>query len=464
MVKLPGIARPGGEWLHIILAIGLILLAGVVEARGPGNAPPQAAKAAAAGAEADSGAPADEQSAALPATPPESTVARRTEELTVQRGDTLMTMLVKASVPRSDAHEAIVALRDVYDPRKLRPGQMLQVTIEDDAAAGGESDVAVGSRLAELMLEPDFRRNVVVRRQPGGGFTADEVEKTINTRTVVSEGSIRTSLFVDTSDQGVPIPIILKLIRTYSFDVDFQRDLQPEDRFRVMYEELVDENGRHVGAGELLHAVLTLSGKDYAVYRHLTADGTVDYYDADGKSVRKTLLRTPIDGARMSSGYGKRRHPVLGYTRMHRGVDFAAPSGTPIYAAGSGVVDYAGRKGGYGIYVRVRHNSEYQTAYAHMRNLAKGIHRGKRVDQGDVIGYVGTTGVSTGPHLHYEILLRGAQVNPQKVRFPAGRILEGTELAEFKKAASDVDARYAALAGPTRQASAEHCPAAKPIC
>ncbi|MEX2644514.1 MAG: peptidoglycan DD-metalloendopeptidase family protein [Acetobacterales bacterium] len=457
-MRLQAFPRLSGEWFHILLAIGLILAAGVVEARGPGNATPASVKGGQTPETKAGSVQFEQQAAALPSPSSGAELARRIEELTVRSGDTLMNLLVKASVPRQDAHEAIVALRDVYDPRSLRPGQMLQVVFEEDT----DVNATAGERLAELMLEPDFRRNVVVRRQPEGGYVVDEVEKVITSRMVVSEGRIQTSLFVDTTRQDVPVPIVLELIRAYSFDVDFQRDLQPDDRFRAMYEELADEDGRKVGAGKLLHARLILSGKEYSIYRYATADGVVDYYDANGRSVRKTLLRTPVDGARISSRFGKRHHPVLGYTRMHRGLDFAAPTGTPIYAAGNGVIDYAGRNGNYGIYVRIRHNSEYETAYAHMRSLGKGIRRGGRVEQGEIIGYVGTTGLSTGPHLHYEVHLNGNKVNPLTVRFPAGRVLAGAELKRFKQAAGAIDARYVAISGTTRQASAEAC--AAPVC
>ncbi len=463
MIHIPALWRRYGEWPHLMLAAGLILAAGVVEARDSRPATADSADTAEISEQASDQAQEAMQPIQVALVPEAAApaIVRRSEALTVRRGDTLMNMLVKASVPRQDAHEAISALRDVYDPRRLRPGQQLQVTFEE-SNGGAEA----GQRFAELMLEPDFRRHVVVRRQADGGYTADEVEKVITPRMVVAEGRIDGSLYVAASRQGIPAPVILKLIRTYSFDVDFQRDIQRDDRFRVMYEELVDAEGQMVGVGEMVHAKLTLSGKDLPIYRHATADGDIDYYDDKGKSVRKTLLRTPIDGARISSRYGKRRHPILGYTRMHRGLDFAAPSGTPIYAAGNGVIDYAGRKGNYGKYVRIRHNSEYKTAYAHLRSYARGIRRGARVEQGDVIGYVGSTGMSTGPHLHYEIIIAGKQVNPLKVRFPAGRVLKGKELDAFKLAAGGIDTQYASLSGRNRQAATETCtaPPAATVC
>ena len=185
------------------------------------------------------------------------------------------------------------------------------------------------------------------------------------------------------------------MIQIFSFDVDFQRDIRRGDTFGLLFDEYSDDSGRVVKSGDILLAEMVLSGKPMRLYRYKTHDGRVDYYDAKGKSVRKALLRTPIDGARISSGFGKRRHPILGYTRMHKGLDFAARRGTPIYAAGDGVIEYAGRNGGYGKYVRIRHNGTYKTAYAHMHRYGRGIRKGHRVRQGQVIGYVGSTGRST---------------------------------------------------------------------
>ncbi|NLA74728.1 MAG: M23 family metallopeptidase [Deltaproteobacteria bacterium] len=194
---------------------------------------------------------------------------------------------------------------------------------------------------------------------------------------------------------------------------------------------VLDSNGNFVNGGELLYASMNTRVVPITIYRYQTADGEIDMYDAKGCSVRKTLMATPIDGARLSSSYGMRRHPILGYTRMHKGLDFAAPSGTPIMAAGDGVIEFAGKKGGYGNYISIRHANGYQTAYGHMKGFASGIKKGARVKQGNVIGYVGSTGVSTGPHLHYEVLYNKKHVNPASVKTPSGRILKDNELEDF---------------------------------
>jgi murein DD-endopeptidase MepM/ murein hydrolase activator NlpD len=212
-----------------------------------------------------------------------------------------------------------------------------------------------------------------------------------------------------------------------------------------MYEMLVDESGEAVKTGEILYASMTLSGTLKALYRYRLADGRVDYFDASGASVRKALMRTPINGARLSSGFGMRRNPILGYSKMHEGLDFAAPRGTPIYAAGDGVVERASRYGAYGKYVRLRHNSEYATAYAHLNGFADGIRPGQPVKQGETIGFVGSTGRSTGPHLHYEILRYGEQVNPLSVKMPTGVKLAGDEFDRFAAERDRLRSLYAEL-------------------
>ena len=239
-----------------------------------------------------------------------------------------------------------------------------------------------------------------------------------------AEGRIDNNLSTAARDAGLPMSVLVEMIRIFSFDVDFQRELQSGDSFEVLYEALFEDDGSLAKTDGVLYASLTLSGERLDMYNFTPQSGHDDFFDRKGQSVRKTLMRTPIDGARLSSRFGMRKHPVLGYSRQHKGVDFAAPRGTPIYAAGDGVIESAGRNGGYGKYLRIRHNSTYKTAYGHMTRIAKGMRRGKRVRQGQIIGYVGSTGRSTGPHLHYEVLRSGRQVNPLKIKLPSGEKLK----------------------------------------
>lgn len=241
-------------------------------------------------------------------------------------------------------------------------------------------------------------------------------------------GTIRSSLFETAMAQGVPIAQLTEMIRVFSYDVDFQRDIQPGDQFAM----LVEPSGDRKIPGRLLYASMTLSGKPLTYYLYVDQQGVADYYTRDGESVKKALLKTPVDGAKISSGFGRRFHPILRYTTAHKGIDFAVMSGTPVMAAGSGVVDYAGPNGAYGLYLRIRHDPTHATAYAHLSRLAAGIRPGRPVEQGQTIGLSGSTGRSTGPHLHYEMLVNDAQVNPMTVKFQSGRKLAGRELSRFQ--------------------------------
>ncbi|NDF13273.1 MAG: M23 family metallopeptidase [Proteobacteria bacterium] len=231
----------------------------------------------------------------------------------------------------------------------------------------------------------------------------------------------------------------------YSYDVDFQRDIQVGNKFEVLYETYHDDEGRKIRDGGLIQATLTTGGQEMKIYRFTAKDGTEDFFNEKGMSVRKALLRTPVNGARITSGFGLRRHPILGYSKMHKGIDFGAPLGTPIYAAGDGVIEEIGKKGGYGNYVRLRHSAGYATAYGHISRFATGMKNGRRVKQGQVIAYVGSTGVSTGPHLHFEVHINGQQVNPAKVKTTPGRTLGKTEMAEFHSQMKDIDHLIASL-------------------
>jgi len=365
---------------------------------------------------------------------------------TIGAGETLAGVLARAGVTGGDADAAMRAFADAYDPRRLLPGQKIVVRFR--APEGGPDGPRTGAKPGTFLgfgFEPDFRHEIVVKRHMDDSFTAVKEAKKVKRSLARVAAPITSSLYLAGEAQGLPANVLAELIRIYSWDVDFQRDIREGDAFEVTYEEVRDEEGRLVHAGTVHFAALTLSGDRRPLYRFVTAAGDVDYFDDKGQGARKALMRTPIDGARLSSGFGKRRHPVLGYTKMHRGVDFAAPPGTPIYAAGDGVVTFAGRKGGYGNYINIRHNGRYHTAYAHMKAFARGMDQGKRVRQGEVIGYVGTTGRSTGPHLHYEILVDGGQVNPLSVRMPSGRKLTGKELARFLAAKDQMDLQFARL-------------------
>ncbi|NQV83705.1 MAG: M23 family metallopeptidase [Rhodospirillales bacterium] len=368
-----------------------------------------------------------------------------TVPLIIGRGDTLAGLMTKAGVHNAEAQAAIFALRKLFDPRRITKNHNISLTFQPPAAGTPAARNPALGRFTGLLVEPDYNTAFKVGKDANNRFTASKIEKTLNRVLTRTEGTIESSLYLSGRRAGIPDRVLVELIRAYSWDVDFQRDIRTGDGFQVMYEKLYDEHGNQVHSGDIRFAALTLSGKRHAIYRHTTKDGTDDYFDEKGRSARKALMRTPIDGARLSSGFGKRRHPILGYNKMHRGVDFAAARGTPIYAAGNGFVVKSGRNGAYGNYVKIRHNNRYHTAYAHMRRIHKSASQGKRVKQGQIIGYVGTTGRSTGPHLHYEILVGGRRTNPMRVKMPSGRKLKGTQLETFLAARTITDERFAAL-------------------
>jgi murein DD-endopeptidase MepM/ murein hydrolase activator NlpD len=233
--------------------------------------------------------------------------------------------------------------------------------------------------------------------------------------------------------------VLAEMIRAFSYDVDFQREIHSGDTFAMLYERIDDEFGQPTGKGRLLYCEMVLSGARLRLYRFQPKEGEAEFYSAIGESIRKALLRTPVDGARITSGFGMRIHPILGYSRMHRGVDFGAPIGTAVYAAGDGIVSRAGRVSGYGNYVEIQHNQQYATAYGHLTAFARGLREGERVRQGEVIGYVGMSGLATGPHLHYEVHLNGEQIDPLSVKMQAATRLADEDLQGFGAARDQID-------------------------
>lgn len=358
--------------------------------------------------------------------------------VTVERGDTLARILTDAGVSKTSAQAVVDSLRRVFNPKDLKPGHEVRLRFQPDSTLNGEAHPL--GRLHEVELLAAIDREVAVRATPGSGFIAAVAPKPVDRVVSRSHGEIAGgSLLAAGTNAGVPVAVMTEMIRLFSYDVDFQRDVQPGDRFDVLYERFELADGRLVRGGDVIYAALSIGGKPMQLYRHKDARGGNDYYNAKGESVRKALLRTPIDGARLSSRFGMRDHPILGYTVMHRGVDFAAPTGTPIFAAGEGTVDFIGDQNGYGRYIRLRHTGSYATAYAHLSAYGRGLKKGMRVRQGQVIGYVGTSGRSTGPHLHYEVMRDGRQVNPISVKFPSGEKLAGPELARFMATKAAID-------------------------
>ncbi|HAE49920.1 MAG: peptidase M23 [Tistrella sp.] len=354
---------------------------------------------------------------------------------TVERGDTIIDLLVRNGVAQEDAYALVDSMRKVFNPRSLKIGQEVTLTFPRQRAGGGSGPVT------SFQMAIDAERQIRIERSGlQTSFTAVEVRKELNRQLALASGEIRSSLYEAAAAADLPVSMVSELIKPFSYDVDFQRDIQPGDRFEVLYERMVDEQGRAIRNGDVLAATLVVGGRSLTLYRF-----DDDWFDPNGKSVRKALLQTPIEGARLTSGFGARRHPLLGYTKMHKGVDFGAPTGTPIMAAGDGVVEKADWFSSYGKYVRIRHNGTYSTAYAHMSRI--NVRAGQKVKQGQVIGAVGTTGRSTGPHLHYEVLVNNKQVNPKSIKLPVGRTLAAAELKKFRQTVAQVEKQVASLRG-----------------
>jgi len=295
-------------------------------------------------------------------------------------------------------------------------------------------------KIVNVKIETDKKNEILFTRSNEENiFKTKKIKKNFTKSLVYKETVILDSLYNSAINLGIKPNIIIEFARLYGFQIDFQRDVWKNDSFQIIYEQFTNEDNFVVDTGEIIFANLNLQDTDYQLYKFEYEKNKIDYFDENGKSIRKTLMKTPINGARLSSSYGKRKHPILGYTKMHTGTDFAAPKGTPIMASGDGKVIKAGWCGGGGNCVKIKHNSTYQTVYAHMSKFGRGIKKGVRVKQGQVIGYVGSTGMSTGPHLHYEVIENGKKINSQKLKLPSGKILKGGNRKNFEVAKIKID-------------------------
>ncbi len=365
-------------------------------------------------------------------TPPPEPVDRL---IRLSKGQSLVKQLVKLGVSPSVANSLTQAIEPVFPSSLMQVGQELTITLDEQQDFYG-NDVIFP---VQVSFSPGPNEQIIVESDEDGRFTAriEGQEQTGRSRYAQqaphyrAKSKIKSSLYASARDTGVPEYIIGQMMRAFAYDVDFQRQIHPGDTFDLFYGNPL--SGSSTKRKVLHYASLSLSGRKRVFFRFTTPDGRTAYYDAKGRSATKALMRTPISGARMSSGFGMRRHPILGYTKMHTGMDFAAPRGTPIKAAGSGKVTYARWRGAYGRTVILDHGKGYKTLYAHMSRIPRGIRPGTRVRQGQVIGYVGSTGRSTGPHLHYEVRRNNRPINPKRLRMANHSQLRGANLAAFKK-------------------------------
>ena len=341
----------------------------------------------------------------------------------ISGGETFENILKEYSVDIKEINEIRKKLKGKININKLKKGQKIQFTL-DQSKNSIKDFVLVISSTEKIYLTRDLETDK---------FNQKVLISNLNREVVYKENIILQSLYRAASFENVPVNVIIEFARIYGFQVDFQRDIRKKDSFQIMYEVFKDEKGKVIETGDILFANLTLSGQQNDLYLFDTkVENSKGHYDKNGKSVQKALMKTPINGARLSSSFGMRKHPIDGYNKMHKGTDFAAPMGTPIMASGNGIIKKAGWCGGGGNCIVIRHNSTYQTVYAHMSKFAQGIRSGVRVKQGQTIGYVGSTGKSTGPHLHYEVIINGERINSQTLKLPSGKILKGKEREVFE--------------------------------
>ena len=353
---------------------------------------------------------------------------------TIKNNDTVEKILKKFKIRQKDIKNISIRLKEkklanIYSGRKLS----LIIKKLDD-----------GSKTIVNFVYPINNTTSVEIRKSKDNFLVKENILKLNRTEVVVKNIIKSNLYSSAIEASVEPNIIIEFARIFGFEVDFQRDIRKGDWFEILYEKFKDDNDKVRDTGKIIYASMYVNGEEINLY-NFKYNNEEDYYDIKGKSITKSLMKTPINGARLSSSFGMRKHPILGYNKMHRGTDFAAPSGTPIMASGSGTVTRARWCGGGGNCVKIKHNSTYETIYAHMKAFAKGIKEGRKVKQGQIIGYVGSTGLSTGPHLHYEVLVNGKKVNSQKLKLPSGKILKGEERKQFELDRIKIDLQLASL-------------------
>ncbi len=394
-----------------------------------------------------------------------------TQILTAEKGESITAMLEDAGATKEDAAAVVNAIQPVFSPKKVHLGQQFKITFGPAGAGSADSgsgdhasdppqDNSPERRILSLSFAPSIDHLINVHLTAPDNYFAENVQRKLEERYQHAGAMIDSSLYQAATQAGLSATVVVEIIRMFSYEVDFQRDVHSGDSFEVFFSNYVTEDGQPAKPGDILAASLTLGDKTHLLYRFQSASGEVEYFNSKGESAKSMLMKTPVDGARISSGFGARLHPILGYTRMHKGIDFAVPSGTPVMAAGSGKVSYRGWAGEYGNMVVIDHGNGYSTAYAHLSRFADGTHIGGSVSQGDVVAYSGMTGLATGPHLHYEIRVRNNQVNPATVKVASGRKLEGNELSEFLATREQIETLEASI--PVQSKVAQAGPGVQP--
>ena len=349
----------------------------------------------------------------------------------VVAGDSLQKILLKEKISKEEVNKIYQKIKGIIDLTKIRQGQTITIVFRTKQNKPSISRITF--QVDELSTAYIYYRN-----------KTDDYEVRLNQKNLekvnfLAKGVIVNSLFASAQKIDVDAEVIVEFARIFGFEIDFQRDIRKNDEFQIFYERFEDDEGENFKNGNILFAYLKNSGREIKLYRYKDSKNNIGYFTPDGKSIEKALMKTPINGARLSSGFGFRKHPILGYNKLHQGTDFAARRGTPVMASGSGTVERASWFGAYGKYVRIRHNSTYKTAYAHLSKFGRNIKAGKKVRQGQIIGYVGSTGRSTGPHLHYEVLVNNKRINSQRLKLPSGKKLSKNEMGNFNLEKQRID-------------------------
>ena len=345
-------------------------------------------------------------------------------EYKIEKGDTIQKILQKYEVENNQIQKVILNYKKFANSNQLLIGNKINIIIEKNLTKNTNSILKFSLPITKSTL-------IEISKDENDHIVSKKIITKLYKKKILAQNIIKNNLYSSAVDAKINPDTIIEFARIFGFEIDFQRDIRKNDYFKILYEKFFDENGEYVKSGSVLYAYMSINGREISLYKFGNNE-VFGYFDANGKSVEKALMKTPINGARLSSSFGNRKHPILGYTKLHAGTDFAAPSGTPIMASGSGTITRAKWCGGGGNSIKIKHNSTYETIYAHMQKFAKGMKVGRKVRQGQIIGYVGSTGMSTGPHLHYEVIVNGKKVNSQKLNLPSGKVLKNDERTKFE--------------------------------
>ena len=354
----------------------------------------------------------------------------------LQEGETFTGALKQADLEDDEINDVVKIISKKIDLRKLKVGTLIETYTKSI------NDKKI---INEIIIYPDIEKKIYVKKV-NNKFVAGEDKKKLFSKLKLYEVEIHNSIYESLKKIDTPDEIIMEFVQLYSFDIDFQRDIRKGNKIKIFFEIYTDSQNNYIKSGNINFSEIILDDESYELYRFQSeGDEFVEYFNSDGKSATKALMKTPINGARLSSGFGMRKHPILGYNKKHQGVDFAAPTGTPIMAAGTGHIEFVGNNGGAGKYIRIKHLNGYKTSYSHLSKYASGIQKNIKVRQGQVIGYVGNTGLSTGPHLHYEVIFNGKRINPMKMKLPSGKQLKDKNLEIFLAEKNRINAEVSEL-------------------